>query len=178
MKTLTSAAISLAAGVACLPADPPGAVTLELGSSEEGFVPLPNDGAIALHAGVQGGFHVYLAVRTTGIAPGSRDEPPRLCDERGRFRNPCIDFDVVDLDTGRRLDAFVGLRLPLSETSPGVHDLVPPRLVTLAVRSLDEVDGHRFRVSAEIGDASGRRLAREVTATCAAVRPVLLESAP
>lgn len=153
----------------CGPGDPP--LTLTVGSSETGFVALADDGLIQAYAGMQGGFHVYLSLRATHVDPGTRQESPRRCSDPGDFRNPCLEFDVFDLDDqGRQVDTFVALRYPLSESAPGVYDLVPPRLVTLAVKSLDEIDGHHLRVKASVVDASCHAAERELTVTCTAVR--------
>lgn len=146
------------------------APTLILGSSDRGFVPLADGGTVATYKGPQGGYHVFLNLRVTGMAPGTSSESPRFCEEPGSFENPCVSFDVFDVDEGRQLDNFTPLRLPLTETSPGVYDLVPPRLITVGIASLDAIDGHRCRITASVDDAFCRRATAELTVTCTAVR--------
>ncbi len=150
------------------------APTLSIGSSDRGFVPLAEGGTVATYKGPQGGYHVFLNLRVTGMAPGTSSESPRFCEEPGAFENPCVSFDVFDLDDGpgegRQLDNFTPLRLPLTETGPGIYDLVPPRLITVGISSLDAIDGHRCRITASVEDAFCRRVAAELTVTCAAVR--------
>jgi hypothetical protein len=113
--------------------------SLRLGSGPVGFVPLEDGGALEVHRGPQGGYHVFLAVRAAGVSA-----------------TPTVDFDVVDLDAGRTLDRFVPLRLPLevSADAPGFLEL-SPRVVVLDIASADAIAGHRLRVSARVdGDAT------------------------
>ncbi len=65
-------------GVGCAGSPPPGCAgegALELGTGEATFEPLDDGGPLAFHLGPQGGYHVYGALRTTGLAPGRADDP-------------------------------------------------------------------------------------------------------
>ena len=88
--------------------------------------------------------------------------------------SPCVEFDVIDLDSGTLLDAYVGLRVALTESAdvPGSYELVPPRLVQLNIAGFDDLDGHRLRVTG--GARRPRRRARRaaVEASMPAVRQV------
>lgn len=154
--------------------DAPPTGTVEIGTSPGGFEPLVEGGTIPTYKGPQGGFHVYLTIRATGVDPGDKNEVPRTCSDAGTFKNPCINLDVLDVNTGKTLDSFVPLRLPLTERDGEgggkIFELVPPRQVTLAIASLDDVDGHTFRITATVDDAARRHVMRELTVTSAPVR--------
>ena len=141
-----------------------------VGSGITGYAPLVDGGVLEVHQGPQGGFHVYLTLRARGVEPGSSAEGARRCDVAGSFANPCVSFEVVDLDTRQRYDAFRPLRLPLTATGDGAFDLLPPRLVPVAVGSLDAVDGRRLRVRATIDDASGVHAEASIVVPAAAAR--------
>jgi hypothetical protein len=145
---------------------------VEIGSSVDGFQPLADGGPLLLYRGPQGGYHVYLGVRVRGMVPGAPGEPPRQCLQDQRGASPCVDFEVLDLDTGRVVDAYAPLRLPLTASAevPGSYELVPPRLVVLAIGSFDELEGHRLQVTAVVDDEAGVHVEEVVQAVCAAVR--------
>ena len=148
-----------------------GLATVEIGSSVSGYMPLTDGDPILLYRGPQGGYHVYLGLRASGVAPGSPGEATRLC-EGTVGTSPCVEFDVIDVDSGTTLDAYVGLRVALTESpdAPGSYELVPPRLVQLGIASLDELDGHRLRIIARVDDRAGVHVEDSVEAICAAVR--------
>src|SRR5262249_43477387 len=146
--------LALLALAACGASAAPTAATLQIGTDEgSGYVALVDGGTIKAYMGPQGGFHVYLSVRATGIDPGAASEPPTTCTLAGSFRNPCVDFTVTDVASGRVLDIFSPLRLPLVAEG-GSFDIVPGRLVQLDIRSLDEVDGKRLRLAAALTDST------------------------
>src|SRR5262245_55654768 len=91
--------------------------SLELGSGATTFEPLVEGGTIRAYQGPQGGFHVLLWVRATGIDPGAPGESPSGCDQAGNdAQAPCVDFTVTDLTVGTTFSVFAPLHLPLSCT--------------------------------------------------------------
>jgi hypothetical protein len=149
---------------------PPAPATMEIGTDDGGYLALANGGTIKAYMGPQGGFHVYLTVRATGIDPGQAGEAPTSCALSGDFTNPCVDFIVTDVDSGRVLDIFSPLRLPLTSEN-GYLDVVPARLVQLDIRSLDEVDGKRLRLAAKLTDRAGLTVEASSEDTVVAQRP-------
>lgn len=163
--------LALLALAACGASAAPTAATLQIGTDEgSGYVALVDGGTIKAYMGPQGGFHVYLSVRATGIDPGAASEPPTTCTLAGSFRNPCVDFTVTDVASGRVLDIFSPLRLPLVAEG-GSFDIVPGRLVQLDIRSLDEVDGKRLRLAAALTDSNGTTVTAASEDTAVAQRP-------
>jgi hypothetical protein len=164
------AACVLSAGILACGAPPTTEGALEIGTGVEAHAPLAPGGALAVHQGPQGGFHVYLTLRARGVAPGRPGELARPCAQRGE--NPCVSFEVRDADAEARIDGFAPLRLPLTAGAgaEGGYDLLPPRLVTIAAGSLASVDGRRLRVRAEVVDARGVHAGSEVVVTAVAVR--------
>jgi hypothetical protein len=145
-------------------------VTIALSGAAPGepFAPLPAaGGAIAVYEGPQGGYHVFLAVRTTGIDPGHLDEPPAACGGTAESENPCIDLVVTDpLLAPEPIDIVVPLHLPLVQTvTPGEALLDPPRLVQLDIGGLHEVAGHTLTLSGSVTDRFGRRAEISVEAS-------------
>jgi hypothetical protein len=140
--------------------------TLAIGSSESEFVALAEGAPIRLYRGPQGGYHVFLAVRATNVAPGSAGEAPRPCASPGT--SPCVDLEVRD-ESGAVRDAYAGLRLPLTPSAAG-FDLLPPRLVQLDTSSFDELDGQRLHITATLDDRDGVHLTHSVTAICTPFR--------
>jgi hypothetical protein len=132
-------------------APPPPLQDVEVGSSPTGYAPLTDGGSLDVHQGPQGGFHVYLTLRSRGVQPGGTSEAPRLCTTAGTFMNPCVTFQVTDETSGLRYDAFTPLRLPLTLAADGsgAFDLVPPRLVPLAVEGKDS-DGAGVHVESSV----------------------------
>ncbi len=151
-------------------ASAPPVATMAIGTDDGGYVALIPGGTIAAHMGPQGGFHVFLTVRATGIDPGVTSEAPTTCSLPGSFRNPCVDFTVTDVASGRVLDIFSPLRLPLT-AEDGFFDIVPARLVQLDIRSLDEVDGKLLRLSATLTDSTGVTVTASSEDTAVAQRP-------
>lgn len=155
-----------------LPDAPPPVQDVVVGSSITGYAPLEDGTLLAVHMGPQGGFHVYLTLRSRGIVPGGTSEAPRLCTTVGTFMNPCVTFQVTDATTGTRYDAYTPLRLPLTlaDDGSGSFDLVPPRLVPLAIRSLAEIEGVRLRVRVAVDDRAGVHAESSVVVTAQAAR--------
>ena len=143
--------------------------TLEIGSGADGYVALVDGGTIAAYMGPQGGFHVYLQLRASGIDPGSPTEAPSACSFGGDFHNPCVDFTVTDVVTGRVLDVFSPLRLAFTDDHG--YFLSERRLVQLDIRSLDEVDGKRLRLAATLTDRNGLTVTASSADTAVAQRP-------
>ena len=46
--------------------DASAALSLEIGTEDNGYQPIPQQGTIEAYMGPQGGFHVFLALRVTG----------------------------------------------------------------------------------------------------------------
>jgi hypothetical protein len=169
--------------VACSsPASPPApaTVTLELGTGlthgDATFEPLSTGGPLVAYQGPQGGFHVFLSVRATGIFPGDATLATSLC--KTRNANPCVEFTVTDEDTGRTLDAYPGLRIPFVAvpSQPGVLELPEPRLVVLDIPSLRDVDGHALGVSAVVEDRAGARGDQALTVICQSAASFALDA--
>jgi hypothetical protein len=148
------------------------APAVEVGSSLTEYAVLADGGDLAVFQGPQGGFHVYLTLRARGVAPGTRTEGGRLCAIAGTWSNPCVTFQVTDESGAVRLDVFNPLRLPLtpSTAAPGSYDLLPPRLITLNIRSFEEVDRMRVRVRAAVDDVAGAHAESSVVVTASASR--------
>jgi hypothetical protein len=149
-----------------------GPVTLVVGTSGDGtgaagtFAPLVDGGTIDVHAGPQGGFHIYLTLRETGLAPGEPGAPSVACASGASSAEPCIDFVVrlADAAPGDTLDFFVPLHLGLTAAgAPGTWELSPPRLVQLDIGGLAEVDGRMLIVDTSIQDRDGRSAASSLT---------------
>jgi hypothetical protein len=149
--------LAACAASACVgpPAHPAGAPAVTLGTGDRSFIALDDGGPIQAFMGPQGGFHVFLTMRASGLEPGDPDVMPVGCAEASP--NPCVDFVVFDEDVGTALDAFAPLRLGLapSEAAPGEVEVHPSRLVQLHIDSLAEVVGHHLRVTGTITDATG-----------------------
>jgi hypothetical protein len=150
-RALLACAGALACACAGDPSDLP--TSLSFGTSDvEPFEELVPGGEIKAIRGLQGGFHVVLGIRATGIDPDK----------------PIVDLDVRDLDTNRNLDRFAPLALPLTLTPDEDAYELRPRVVVLDITSLDDVHDHRLRVSAIVTDKHGARVERAIDTTCVA----------
>ncbi len=159
-----------------------GPPSLIIGSGERTFETLATDdaGATTINAymGPQGGFHVYLSLRATGVDPGDDNDPPTACMPTAddQATNPCVAFTIQDLTAGRELDSFVPQNLPLTPSPdlPGADELDPTRLVMMSITSLADVDGHMFHLTATLDGHAGQspiHLAADAVARCTAIQP-------
>jgi hypothetical protein len=140
------------------------------GGEARTFVPLAEGDALPAYMGRQGGFHVYLTARVTGILPGSPEVGPVRCEVASP--NPCVDFEVLDLETGQLLDVYVGLRIPLVPDLEGSFEVSPARQVVLDIPALAAVDGHRLRVLGTVRDQTGAQARLALEVVCAPVEPL------
>lgn len=142
------------------------AVSLALGTGADRFEPLAPGGPLLAYKGPQGGFHVYLTLRASGIMPGDPTLATSLC--KTENANPCVEFTVTDLATGRTLDAYRALRAAFVAVpdAPGVLELHKSRLVILDIASLREVDGHEFLVTGAVDDREGAHGDAKLTVEC------------
>jgi hypothetical protein len=170
-------ALAAAALAACGAEGPPQCLgpsalpaSMELGSGASIFEPLVDGGTIRAYQGLQGGFHVLLSVRATGVDPGGADEGASSCDDpRPGVHAPCVELSVTDLTVGGTptLSAFAPLHLPLSCTpDETAYQPASPRLVVLDIDSLAQVDGHLFEIRGTLTDSSGLVLEQRLTVEC------------
>lgn len=145
-----------------------GPPTVALGTGEQSFEPLADGGTLRAYAGPQGGFHVFLTVRTTGLHGGDPDESPLPCDAPRERTAPCVDLVVADA-TGP-IDLYAPLRIPLVRAPDGRLEPRRPRLVQLDIGDLAEVDGLALTVSATVSDVHGAEAAATLRVTGAAAR--------
>jgi len=127
---------------------------VEIGTDDGGYQAIPQGGNLKAYMGPQGGFHVFLALRASGI----------VLDDNN---TASIDFNIADAT--RSLDQFTEARLTLLSRD-GAFQTVPAARVTLDIQSLDEVDGNTLHVSAVVTDTNGFRVMGNVDATVIAVR--------
>ena len=133
--------------------DASAALSLEIGTEDNGYQPIPQQGTIEAYMGPQGGFHVFLALRVTGVVLDNNEAT----------------VDLIVADASRTLDQFAEARLTLLPRD-GAFQTVPAARVTLDIQSLDEVDGRALHFSAVVTDRDGTRVTGNVDATVVAVR--------
>ncbi len=145
-----------------------GPVTLVIGGGDgsDVFTPLVEGGTIFVYAGPQGGFHVFLSVRVTGLDPGELERPSISCASQQPSDEPCVDLVVRDPGVADPLDFFVPLHLGLAAVAdgpPGRYELAPSRLVQLDIGGLADVDGKLLDVRATVTDRHGQSGSTGVT---------------
>ena len=117
---------------------------IELGTSDadaEAFVPLREGDDVSLHAGVQGGAHLWLHARVTG-----------LCADRA-----LVDRRVLHAESGATLVAGRGT-VGLVETPEGLVELEQPiRMVLCPPPAGRAIQDEALRVVVSTEDADGRR---------------------
>ena len=126
--------------------------------------------AATADAGPQGGYHVFLSVRVTGLDPGDPSRPPGACASMEPNDNPCIEFVVRDLaGPAEPLDFYVALHLPLVPGPAGSFQLDGPRLVQLDIGGLPDIEGHTLEIRTEVTDHLGRHAEATLAATAVGV---------
>jgi hypothetical protein len=124
--------------------------TIELGTGESGFVPMPDD--VQLVFGSQNGFHIVGHARITGLAAGDPDNPLDPA-------NPTTRFRAIFADTGESINPTVtatscGTRLGYTQAGPGTVFPASVEIrydVAIAPESIFERD---VRVIVEIIDST------------------------
>ena len=131
-----------------------GASGLVLGSADEageGFLPVAPMDRLILLAGLQGGAHLWLKARITGVCPSSA----------------VVDRRVVDAVTS---EVFLVGRGPIEFEDVGGEEFESGllRLALCPDPSARVIDGRELRVVASVVDSSGRRADAQVpfTASC------------
>lgn len=113
---------------------------LELGSGTGAAADTPDGASVALYAGPQGGFHVYISLRARGLALGPGDEPATV--------------ELAAHDAGGAELTHVIFARELAPAPGGWFTLEDLPLV-LTVPSAEAVIGTELRVHAAVRDASG-----------------------
>lgn len=91
---------------ACDEEDPPGELTVELGTGEVAFEPLADGTTLPLVAGPQGGHHVWLGFRVIGMS-GTRAN---------------LTIEPIPLTTGEPPPRAAPVRITMTELSDGTHE--------------------------------------------------------
>jgi hypothetical protein len=90
----------------CEEEDPPGELTVELGTGEVAFEPLVDGTTLPLVAGPQGGHHVWLGFRVTGMS-GTRAN---------------LTVEPIPLTTGEPPPRAAPVRITMTELADGTHE--------------------------------------------------------
>ncbi len=152
----------LAAAGACdagpaddLCAEAGGAASLELGTGEQAFEPLEPGSELGFYAGPQGGHHVFVSVRATGLVPGTGD-----------LSNPDDPALTVSLVAeGEELSSFVDRPRLLVPSEDGDYDQLIGQLVVLGHPDPPVLDAAEAALTVTLVDRCGTevRADRDVT---------------
>lgn len=139
-----------AASTSCPPASAPPSVAIAVGAPDStAAAPLPDDGAIPLYFGFQGGFHIYLQLAMTGFEPHDVLVTRRLLDPASgvelRYQAEVAQF-VCDGGTWRLQQGQVTYVCPAEIPGVVMHDRALLLEVTLASRSQPLTLTRRFTI--------------------------------
>lgn len=115
--------------------------TLELGSGESEFAPIEDGAHVDLVRGAQGGYHVWLSMRATGLAP--KNVRTHVTAER--------DADDLMLSESRVALQFT----PVAAETPTIEFAGWPTILTMPACAV----GQLLRIHVELQDAEGARAA-------------------
>jgi hypothetical protein len=146
MRAAALAGLSVALSVGCVDDGflrPPGEPAVEVGTGEAEFVEVAEGEEIALAEGAQGGYHLWVAVRATGLIPRRASlETVTFPEDTERPRQ----FSVRTLDLARVDEPFVygvaGLLAVLSEPECHVGRRVVLRATIVDVEGISATDEH------------------------------------
>ncbi len=135
----------------------PGGIA-EIGTGQDEWAPLPDDGMMPLIAGFQGNHHFLVNVMMEGLDPGGRDQPLA---EQPRTR-----FTVTRTATGERVDAIpCAYKVPFLPMGGDAYQLLSGRNVIVLDELVDSLDGETITIHAEILDIDGNLATSERTVT-------------
>lgn len=150
MSTRTAIAIAALLASACGGATPrdAGPERVELGTGTVAFEPLAQEDDLELIAGLQGGHHLIVHARITGMDPGDPEQA-------GLPENPRTSFAAFGED-GRQLDLELpAYTLGYVAEPDGWYALPSGRILQVREDEVNQVLQQRVRVSVRVVDARG-----------------------
>lgn len=151
----------------CLGVDPAlETPTIELGTGFRSFQEITD--TVPAYLGVQGSYHTFTSIRTTGFYPGPEDEIDRVyhgavnkLDQKRKLLNPIIRYEVLrpqgELITSRELQE------PLEPMGDTAADRTGDIVGFASNDGVAELEGVPARLSVSITDLCGREAKREIT---------------
>ncbi|MDB4961848.1 MAG: hypothetical protein JWP01_1847 [Myxococcales bacterium] len=135
--------------------------SLELGTGEFGFEPMPDP--LRVVYGSQGGFHMVVNTRVTGMLAGN----PSDVNDPG---NPRTRFRAFFVDTGVNVNgAECPIRLAYKPSAGSTQELLVSSAILFEIGYPEHlIFGREIRIEAEIIDAAGTYARDEKTIRCAA----------
>ncbi len=128
----------------------------ELGTGQEDWEPLPEDGTMPVIAGFQGNHHLLMNVMMEGLDPGGRDVP--LAEQ------PRTHFTITRTGTGERIDDIpCAYKVPFMSMGGDAYQLLSGRTVLVKDEVVDSLDGETLTIRAEILDIEGHLATSEAT---------------